>query len=189
MLRGLTKEAPRWMLAMTPQQRAQLEAAAAASRGCGAGGGIRPSCCWRPGQRRPPWPTRCTAVAPASMPGQRAWRRGGVAGLGEGDHGGGQSQAGRGRGGACWRAAGDRIPKRTATGHGLDGTALRTELAQAGYAVGDAPSAAPCTGWGIAGNGPSTSWVGPIRPTPKKGGVIAQAQADARRRRGGLGGR
>jgi transposase len=135
MLRGLAKESPRMRLLMTECQRTELAAAAAAERN------VRR---WRRYQavlllvegQAPAAIAHTLCCSRASVYAWvAAWRQNGVAGLCEGDHGGGRVKL---------DTAGEAVlTKLLATdpqprGHRATGWTvplLRTELTQAGYAV------------------------------------------------------
>jgi transposase len=176
-------------LPVTETQRLELEAAAAAEKG------VRR---WRRHQavlllaegQAPAAVARTLRCSRASVYAwAAAWRREGVAGLRDGDHGGGKVKLDAGAEGVLTGRLGEDPQARGYQATGWTVPLLRRELAQAGCQVGTARCAAPCTGSATAGSGRATCWVVPIRPTPKKGGRDRPSAGHARGGWGGLGGR
>ena len=110
-----------------------------------------------------------------------AWRRDGVAGLAEGDHGGGQVKLGP--------TAEALLTELLATdpqtqGHRATGWTVPScapNWPRGGRASANAPSAVPCIGSGIAGNARATSWVVRTRTLRQKRGRNRPSQRHARR--------
>jgi len=135
MLGGLAKETALMDLAVAEWQRAELEAAAAAEKRVW---------CWRryravlllaEGQA-PAAVAHALRCSRASVYAWAArWRREGVAGLREGDHGGGQAKLGAGGEAALVALLGEDPQARGHHATGWTVPLLRTELERAGYAV------------------------------------------------------
>ena len=150
------------------------------SRGCGAGNAYRAVLLrGRGADGGGSGAQRCGCSQASVYAWTAAWRQDGVAGLREGDHGGGTSQAGRGRGGvlqvACWRP----IPKRTAIRPRAGRCrCCRANWRRSGYAVGERTVRRALHRLGLsletAAVRAGTSRSGLCR---KKGAVIAQATA------------
>ena len=117
-----------------------------------------------------------------------AWRRHGVAGLREGDHGGGQVKLGAAGEALLGELLSERSPSARPPGHGLDGAAVG-ELARTGVSVGERTIRRALHRLGYRWKRPRYTLGRPIRPTPKKGGRDRSSGGDAGAGRGGLGGR
>ena len=188
---GLAKEAPRMPLT---HDRKPTDGVGS-RRGGGDGGAALAALsggavAGRRAARRRPWRRRLRCSRASVYAWAAAWRQDGVAGLREGDHGGGRVKL---------DAAGEAVlqdllatdPQRTAIRpRGGRCRCCRADWPQAGYAVGRAHGAPGLAPAGLsletAAVRAGTSRSGLRR---KKGAVIAQAHGHAGRGWGGLGGR
>jgi transposase-like protein len=118
-----------------------------------------------------------------------AWRQDGVAGLAEGDHGGGKVKLGAAAEAMLTELlASDPRPMTIALPGGRCRCCARNWPPGA-QSSASAPSAARCTGWDSAGNGHAIFSVVPIPTTRQKRGRHRGGRGDAGGRWGGLGGR
>jgi transposase len=135
MLRGLAKEVPRMHLTMTEHQRTELEAAAAAEPRVRRWRRYQAVLLLAAGQA-PAMVAQTLRCCRASVYAwAAAWRAHGVAGLREGDHGGGQVKLDAGGEAVLVGLLATTPQARGYQATGWTVPLLRTELATAGYAV------------------------------------------------------
>jgi transposase len=135
MLRGLAKEIPPMRLEVTESQRTALEAAAAAEPGVRRWRRYRAVLLLAEGHA-PAAVAHALGCSRASVYAWAArWRRAGVAGLREGDHGGGRIKLGAGGEAALASLVGSDPQARGHQATGWTVPLLRTELARGGVAV------------------------------------------------------